>query len=118
MLDPRKKYMEARLDGLCPFCGSDVGEFPVCKNCNAEKIWSEKNTTHLFYDTIYFLILIPILLYFRKNIISFLDTYLVDFGEIPYYIILIFCLMGVSFKIYDLFNIRNFSGFGWKKRRR
>ena len=71
MFDPRQKYMEARVDGRCPFCGSDVGDFPVCSDCNAEKIWSEKNTSHLFYDSLYFLILNPILLYFRKNIINY-----------------------------------------------
>ena len=111
MLDPQQKYMKAREDGRCPFCGTEVGEFPVCKECNAEKIWSDQNTSYLFHDSIYFLILVPILLYFRQNLISF-------FGEIPYYGFLAFCLIGLSFKIYDWFNIRNFTGFGWKKRRR
>ena len=118
MIDPRQKYMEARIDGRCPFCGVDVGEFPVCRECNAEKIWSKENTSSLLFDTLYFLIPISISVYFRQIIISFLDSFLADFGEIPYYCFLIYCLIGASFLIYDWFNIRNFTGFGWKKRRR
>ena len=108
--------MQARDDGLCPFCGTNVEGFPVCRGCNAEKFYAEKNTDHLVYDTIYFLILIPVLWYFRQPIISFLDDYLADYGEVPVYGMLGFCVLGLAFKLYDWKNQMPFTGYAWKKR--
>ena len=108
--------MQARDDGLCSFCGTDVGVFPVCRGCNAEKIYSEPNTKNIRYETFYFSILNSILLYYRINIIAFLDLFLADFGEIPYYLTLGLALSGGAFIIHDWFNLRTFRGPGWKKR--
>ena len=118
MFDPRRKYMQERDDGLCPFCGTQVDHWPVCKGCNAEKIYADRsNEGYLGYDFIYFLILVPILIYFHTPILDFLDKILWEYSAIPYYGFLAFCVLGLCMNFYDLRNRKGFQGYGWKKRR-
>ena len=117
MLNPRRKYMRERKDDLCPFCGTEVNNFTVCKGCGAERIWSEKTDTgSLLFDTVYHSVFIALLLYFRQTIIYFLDKLLAGYGEIPYYTFLILCVIGYSFVIYSWLDVQHFTGPGWKRR--
>ena len=118
--DPRRKFLAERSGDRCPFCGTETDGFPVCKGCDAEKIWSNSlKNRHLLFDTIYFLILIPLLLYFKSFLIGICELFLGQYGKVPYYLFLAFCCLGLAFLIYDwAFNNKSFYGFGWKKRRK
>ena len=109
--------MQEREDGLCPFCGTQVDHWPVCKGCNAERIYADKSNPYLRYDFIYFAILVPILVYFRTPILRFLDQLLWGYGALPFYGFLMFCLLGIGLNFHSLLNIKDFDGFGWKKKR-
>ena len=104
--------MKSRDDGLCPFCGTDVEGFPVCKNCNAEKIYSNLNTrNHVLWDSIYYVVWVTLLLIFRVPIVKFT-------GIVIYCIILIIGLVGLAFMVKDWFGTIPFTGFGWKRVRK
>ena len=130
MFDPRERYMQDKEDGRCPFCGTEVENFPVCKGCRAEKIWSDGPKSNVLYDTIYFSILVPVLLYFRKTIFYYFEFVVDMFEDLPdyavvgldygffalYYGFVAFCLYGLCACIYDWCHFKNFFGLGWKKR--
>lgn len=133
--DPRQHVMQVRPDGLCPFCGTDVGEFPVCRGCRAEKFYSGHETRFRLWDFIFLMTLTGVLGYFRGAIHHYVDVFslaiVVDFG-LPfeafvasllfyvvvsiYYVFMVFFAFSFLINLYDLWKPVPFTGFGWKKR--
>jgi hypothetical protein len=112
------KYIKARDDGRCPFCGTNVEMFSVCKGCGAERMVSlePNDTVTEQYDLIYFIVGTTLLLYFRTNIIWFLDGLFFGFGEIPYFLFLFIFVFCLILQLNEFRHIKNFSGLGWKRR--
>lgn len=75
LFDPREHAMQVRPDGLCPFCGTDVGEFPVCRGCGAEKFHSDHETRFRLWDFVYLLTLVGSLVYFRDAIHHYVEGF-------------------------------------------
>lgn len=135
LLDPRRHAMKERLDGLCPFCGTDVGDFPVCRGCRAEKFYSQVESLFRLWDFVFFGGLVSIFLYFRDAVHYYFGTFSQYIGGVlepdlgfsigglvfigllgVYYIFLIFLCFGFLSNLYDLWRPVAFTGFGWKKR--
>lgn len=134
-LDPRRHAMEARTDGLCPFCGTDVGEFPVCRGCRAEKFYSQTEGRFRLWDFVFFGSLIAIFFYLRESAQYYFGMFsqyvagvlepdlgfsigglLLVFLLGIYYIFFTFFCFGFIVNLYDLWRPVFFTGFGWKKR--
>lgn len=131
MLDHARtpRYLPARPDDLCPFCGASTKGFPVCKDCGAERIFSAgpSGLTPL-YDLLYYFLLAGALLYFKDWILkigytltgrlsSVISLDLWPFVSISFWLCLVFLAVGAILAIRELANSIPIKGECWERGR-
>jgi hypothetical protein len=124
MFGSQKKFMKHREDGRCPFCGTEVRDFSICKGCNAEKMYSNNDTSQMpglrsLLTMATIILQILILLFFQKFILTIVDMKFSTIGVIIYYfyvtiITLSFLVLIIAWFKY-LINRTPFKGDGWKR---
>lgn len=129
MFDPCPKFLPARVDGLCPFCGFDAGEFPVCRGCGANKIYSERDDHavglgHHVWGMIFFSLAIWGWRWFWSTTLFGDGLWQVQsWGAWGvkglYFAVITFCAFGIVSELHQawtfIFRRRSFRGFGWKR---